>query len=227
MNRRLLPSAFLLLCGGCAHHHPPAAAVTAPPAASQDDAELARFLDWFPGEYSNHEQALEHNAQEGVEPAMELHHLFVPVPALQLEGHAFFVQQRAAGSERPFRTRLYLVKQGDPGEIVLEIFKLADEQAWHDAHLEPARFAALSAEELIPTPGCEVTWRWDGEAFDGRVREGACTITSSRTGERLSIRDELRLTAESISIHDVAYREDGSVAFGDPEQPTLNRRLRY
>ncbi len=217
----LLP---LLLALGCAHHAPPQAPVQPAPA---HDAELERFLTWFPGEYGNHEQALEHNSVEGAEPIPELHHLFVPVPAFHLDGHTFFVQQGIAGSDTPFRVRLYRVARGHDGSIVLDIFKFADEPAWRDAHLRPADFASLQADQLVPTPGCSVSWHWSGDHFEGQVAEGACKIISSRSGEPLTIYDELTLSEEILTTHDVAYRDDDSVAFGDPDRPTVNRKLRH
>ncbi len=224
MSLRLAP---LLLAAGCAVHVPPATLTDASAHQAKGTAELDRFLAWMPGEYGNHEHALEHNSVEGADPMAEVHHLFVPVPAFHVDGHALFVRQTLIGSEDPFRLRLYRITQGEPGEIVLDIFRFADEDAWRDGHLDPAAFATLRMDELVPTPGCSVSWRWDGEAFEGAVEEGACKIVSSRTGETLTIHDELRLTDETISIHDVAYREDGSVAFGDPKTPVLNRKLRH
>jgi CpeT protein len=219
--------AVALLGLGCAGPVVEPEALAQPAAAPGPSAELQRFLAWFPGEYSNHEQVVEHDAVEGAEPMHRLHHLFLPVPAFHLDGHAFFVRQTLDGGDAPFRVRLYAISEPSPGEIRLDIFKFADEPAWRDAHLRPADFATLTMNQLEPTPGCEVTWRWDGARFEGAVREGACRIVSSRSGEPLTIHDELTLTDEVITIHDVGYREDGSVAFGDPERPGVNRKLRH
>ncbi len=225
MQRTIVALALLTL--GCAQHAPDLQTLAAPSPAPGPGAELTRFLEWFPGEYNNHEQAVEHEATEGADPMHRLHHLFLPVPALHLDGHAFFVRQTLDGADTPFRVRLYEVSEPTPGEIRLDIHRFVDEPAWRDAHLRPADFATLTSDQLEPTPGCEVTWRWDGELFQGEVAEGACQIVSSRTGETLTIHDELTLSDEVITIHDVGYREDGSVAFGDPEREGVNRKLRH
>ncbi len=48
-------------------------------AADQLSADLQRFLDWFPGEYDNHEQVWQQKL-DGAEDVLEhLHHIFAPV----------------------------------------------------------------------------------------------------------------------------------------------------
>ena len=73
-----------------------ALAITALPAAAMTaEEEFALFLDWFEGEYDNHEQVWQQEVDEVPEKERleHIHHRFVPVEAPALGEHIFFVLQ--------------------------------------------------------------------------------------------------------------------------------------
>ncbi len=198
-------------------------------AARTLEEDLARFLAWFPGEYDNHEQVFRARAR-GEKPHERLHHIFAPVPLPALGEHVFYVQQSfPEEGGRIYRQRLYrLMPNAKRQAIELTIFSFPDEAAVVDLHLHPEKLAAIDVGTLRSIPGCEVYWHWTGEHFEGRMDAGACTFVSPRSGKRITIHDDLRLTAEEIWIRDVARDETGQLVFGDPEREHhKNRKVSY
>ncbi len=197
--------------------------------ASELDAHFARFLDWFPGEYNNHEQVWQAGVSKE-DPHEHLHHIFAPVAVPALGAHVVYVQQHMnADPEKIYRQRLYLLEPNrERDAIMLTIYSFADDAAVRNAHRDPSSLAGLTAEQLRNIPGCEVYWTWNGEYYDGHMDEGACTFVSQRSGKRITITDDLRLTQNEIWIRDVARDEEGNLVFGDPDRAHhKNRKVQY
>lgn len=203
--------------------------LTAPPAPLSLEEQLRLFLEWFPGEYDNHEQVFRARAK-GETPHERLHHIFAPVSLPAFGEHVFYVQQSfPEEGGRIYRQRLYVFAANPERQAIeLVIYSFPDEQAVLDAHRHPEKLAALTPDSLRRIPGCEVYWHFNGEFFEGRMDQGACTFLSPRLGKRITIHDDLRLTAEEIWIRDVARDEEGKLVFGDPDREHhKNRKVRY
>jgi hypothetical protein len=219
-----------LLGAGCANTREPAADSSKENASLE--RQLATLLEWFPGEYDNHEQ---HWQQETVEkraqPIEHIHHLFVPVDAPAIGAHTFFVKQYLDNDPRRiYRQRLYAFDTDSARDAVrLTIYSFKDEKTWADAFKDAARMAALAPSDLEARPGCEVYWRWNADHFVGSMVNDACRFVSQRTGgKEIIINDDLKLTAEEIWISDVARDPEGNLVFGNTEGvPHKNRKVRY
>jgi len=85
--------------------------------------------------------------------------------------------------------------------------------------------ANIDASELKTVPGCEVYWKYNGEYFDGTMKDRTCHFFSERSKKTLYITDTLRLTDSEIWIGDKAFDEDGNKVFGRDEQHK-NRKVR-
>jgi len=205
---------------------------TAAPAAdnSRLQADFTRFLDWFPGEYDNNEQVWQEELDQADNPHEHLHHLFVPASAPEIGEHTFFVQQYLDGDpENIYRQRLYSFSLDETeGAIRLDIFTFQDEARYRNAHLRPGSLDTLNPEELIARPGCEVYWTYDKEHFRGYMIEKSCAVMSRRSGKKIFITDDLRLTPEAIWISDEAFDTQGERVFGNPDGiHHKNRKVRY
>lgn len=154
----------------------PAVSSAQAPAPRADD-ELSRFAAWFGGEFNNHEQVWQQRidlADAKVTtkpvPAAHLHQIVAPFSARALEGGvaSYYYLQQQRGGERTASSvatlqrvlRLSSVAEG----LRMELFRLADERAWLDAHRQAGRLDTLTANDLRPLPACELRWRWDGTA---------------------------------------------------------------
>ncbi len=200
------------------------ALVTAQAVSETLQADFDRFLEWFPGEYDNHEQHWQDKLDKAPQVHERIHHIFYPVSAPAIGEHTYFVQQYMDGDPANiYRQRLYRFSvDATEGAIRLDIYSFNDEPKYRDAHLNPGILAGLGSSELGDRPGCEVYWKYTGEYFHGYMKEKACTVISNRTGQRIFITDDLRLTPDEIWIRDEAFFEDGSRVFG--KQPVSTTR---
>ena len=232
--RRVMPLALAWLC---------AVAATAPafaqPAGPTQAENLARLTRWFAGEWNNNEQVWQQKIAAAdakvlvkEDPSEHVHHIFAPVPAPLVGAQVFYVQQAAADKlAKPYRQRLYRFTADEAEAAVkLEIFRFKDEGKYLDAQRRPESFSGLGLEQLQPTPGCEVWWRFDAarQAFAGTMKPGACSFVSPRSGQRVFISDTLELTEHNISINDQARDEAGNYVFGSKSNtPNKARKVRY
>jgi hypothetical protein len=194
------------------------------------DDRLALLLEWFPGEYDNYEQTWQESLDQVAQPHEHLHHIFLPVDAAAIGEHTFFVQQYLDGDpQNVYRQRLYRFDlDQDEQAIRLKIFSFKDEAKYRNAHLRPAMFGELAMVELIERPGCEVFWKYDTDHFKGYMKERACSFVSKRSGKRIYVIDDLRLTADEIWIRDEAFDEDGGRVFGNEAGVHhKNRKVQY
>jgi hypothetical protein len=197
------------------------------------ERQLALLLEWFPGEWDNHEQHWRHRTVEQREKPHEwIHHVFRPVSVPAIGEHAFFVRQTFGDQpDRVYRQRLYrFAPDPDRNAVRLSIYTFRDEAKYADAWRDPSVLDGLAADELETRPGCDVYWRLDpsGGSFTGSMDEGACRFHSPRLGREIVIHDDLRLTPEELWIRDVATDLDGNRVFGDPDaEHHRNRRVRY
>ncbi len=215
--RMLFPLVFSLLWLATSAHAMPA------------DEEYALFLDWFEGEYDNHEQVWQQEVDEvPEEDRMErIHHRFVPVEAPALGDTVFFVIQTMDDDlDKVYRQRLYSFSRDEKeGAIKLVIYRMQDEAKYQDSWKNPALVKDIGMDEVSTTPGCEVFWKHNGEFFDGYMKDKACHFFSKRSGKEIYITDNLRLTDSEIWIADKATDVDGNYIFGRDE-PHKNRKVR-
>lgn len=199
-------------------------------AGEQLDTDLQRFLDWFPGEYDNHEQVWQQEL-DGAEHVLEhLHHIFAPVSVPAVGENIFFVQQYLDGDpQKVYRQRLYRIDRDDEEQAIrLTILSFRNEQKYRGAYLQPAILAGLSSDDLVARPGCEVYWTLVGDYFKGYMKERACNFVSERSGKKIFVTDDLRLTPDEIWIRDEAFDADGNRIFGNVDGiHHKNRKVRY
>jgi hypothetical protein len=225
--KRLLFTLTLALAG-------PALAQTAPL-----QADLARFVQWFGGEFDNHEQvwqqridATKPGAPADAEKTAHSHSVFAPIALPALGAHVYYVQQSLDGDlSKVYRQRLYRISADDAAKAVrLEIFSLPEPKAVLNAHLRPELLAGLDVATLRPAKGCDVLWRFDAaaQAFEGQVAPNACSYVSPQLGKRIIVNDTLKLTASEIWINDQARDEAGNHVFGSKSNtPVKARKVRY
>lgn len=203
------------------------------------DQDLQRFVQWFGGEFDNHEQVWQQKLDAAKlpggkpeDPIAHTHHVFAPVAVPQLGERIYYVQQNLDGDPaKVYRQRLYrITPDAEARAIRLEIFSLPDEKRFINAHLKPELLAGLDVATLRPAKGCDVFWRFDAEAqaFIGTMVPGACSYVSPRLNKRIIVSDTLKLSASEIWINDQARDEQGNHVFGSKTNtPVKNRKVRY
>ena len=204
------------------------AVLVSPVPATAAEQEFQRFLTWFEGEFDNYEQVWQQKTDNEEDVLEHIHHIFKPVRVPALGDNVFFVKQYMDGDyDKVYRQRLYRFSVDD-GEnaILLTIYSFADEMKYRLADQRPAILETLEPDGLKTIPGCEVFWKWNGEFFDGYMKQDACSVVSRQTGKRIYINDTLRLTDSWIWIQDQAHDADGNRIFGH-DVPHKNRKVKF
>ena len=212
-----------------------ASAMTGEAAATGQDGSLDRdfrtMMDWFPGRYDNQEQVYferELNVPQE-DRHQRVHHIFFPADLDGFPGKTFYIQQYQHDDPGDiYRQRIYAFEPDyGEGAIRLTIYTPKEPEALVDAHLSPSKLKGLSLNDVIARPGCEVFWKREAAQFVGYMKEDACSFVSPRSGERITINDDLHLSRDEIWINDRATGEDGARAFGNRAGvPYKNRKAR-
>ena len=204
------------------------ACLSAPLCSAATEADFARFLDWFEGEFDNYEQVWQQKQDNEQDILEHIHHIFKPARVPALGDNVFFVKQYMDGDyDKVYRQRLYRFSIDDQeNAILLTIYSFADELKYRLADQQPAILEDLDLDGLKTLPGCEVFWKWNGEYFDGYMKQDACSIISRQTGNRIYINDNLRLTDSWIWIQDQAHDAGGNRIFGH-DVPHKNRKVKF
>jgi len=222
---------FVLLMAGLASLSVSAGGHTSAPSVDLSlEQQLDLFLDWFPGEYDNHEQNWQDNLSQVEQVHERIHHIFYPATAMQVGEHTFFVQQYLDGDRgNVYRQRLYSFSIDEAeGALRLDIYSFLDEPKYRDAFLNPEILATLDKSELVARPGCEVYWEFAGDHFHGYMKDRACKVMSRSTGQPIYITDDLRLTPDEIWIRDEAFDAAGKRVFGNRAGiHHKNRKVQY
>ncbi len=189
---------------------------------------LAHFLTWFEGEYDNNEQVWQQR-EDGLDEASRhehIHHIFRSVSVPALGQHVMFVRQYMDGDyENVYRQRLY--QFSEEGDIIrLSIYRFKDEGPYRDTDRDPSLVEALTKDQLIHRPGCDVLWQWHDDRYVGEMPDGQCRFYSERQGKTIIIDDTLQLSATELQISDRAVDEEGNTVFGR-DTPHVNRKVRY
>jgi hypothetical protein len=195
-------------------------AIAAAPAPADDlEYDLRTMMDWFAGEFDNHQQHVEEVEAETPpdHPHEWIHSIFQPVELPVFGDHVFYVEQYTDGDPTNiYRNRLYSFSVNDEvGAIQLTIYSFKDHEAVVGAHEDPSKLADLTVDDVRTLPGCEVFWKRQGDNFIGWMPDGACRVPSRRTGKTIIIDDDLVLTRNEIWIGDRAEDEDGNYVFGN------------
>ncbi|HYK25837.1 MAG TPA: CpcT/CpeT family chromophore lyase [Steroidobacteraceae bacterium] len=201
-----------LLAVGCASHAP------------SHDAELAQIDEWLPGRYDNQEQ-IAADRRAGRPPHEPLALTVLPVDALQMGHHVFYVEESAGRIEPPGTPRLILAQHLASieiinGKIIAAIYSFTDSQRWRAGLSNPELFSSLQPEDVKLMRGCGLTWSTDQPGKDVAANEprkdvavndpSHCITSSALTGgaEPLAIRVEL--TREEIAVSTAPAEAGGS-----------------
>lgn len=129
------------------------------------------------------------------------------------DGCWLYVEQAMATAlERPYRQRIYCVQPCSDGSTASHVFELPGVALEYvGAWSEPARFAALSPEQLVQREGCTVYLRREGDAWRGSTRASDCISTLNGAAYATS---EVVVTATSLTSWDRGYDKAGKQVWG-------------
>lgn len=191
-----------------------------------NSANMERFNRWFEGEFNNYEQYAQDKYDSVKHPHMHIHSIFKKVDLPLFGKNVYYVEQYSDGDrEKIYRQRIYSFTENIADTVIeLEVFSFNDPKIYRHAHKNVEVLNGLSPEQVKKFPGCEIFWKFDGEKYTGKSKEGSCTFTSSRSGKLLTMHDDLVLTNDAIWILEKATDQDGNHVFGP--QDGIHYKLR-
>jgi hypothetical protein len=206
VNRIALLAAFGLLAA-CASQ------------GKRQEAELAQLLEWYPGHYSNAEQA-EADERAGLPAHAALDIGIVRVYAPLIGEYAFYQQETVAGDSRRIISQRVVAFETVKGQGIVEsLWSLAEPARWRDAHMNPDLFKSLQPQDFVPMRGCELVWSKEGERFVGANNAKACRAISPATGGTLRMDLRAELSPDELALTDLSYDVAGRLVQGNSAEP--------
>jgi hypothetical protein len=143
--------------------------------------QLQLLMEWWPGEYDNHEQIVRQSggglSKPVYEPHSRIHAHYRRVDLPSLGEHVLYAEEyRNDDPADLHRARFYSVRIDlDARALRAKPHDPPSEADLVGAHADPARIRALAAGKLISGDGaCDLLLRFEGGQFRGRARPGAC-----------------------------------------------------
>ena len=178
------------------------------------DDQAAKVAAMMQGHYDSRDQAAADKTYFPIALAMVL------IWPDRSDGHWLYVEQAMADTpDKPYRQRAYRVYNGEDGEVISEVYTIAEPerfvQGWRTGSL-----AALHRDMLQPRTGCAVHLRAQGDAaqsptqsvvWQGATMGNGCA--SERSGAAYATA-EVRLEAERMSSWDRGFDAAGKQVWG-------------
>lgn len=197
--------------------------------AQLDDLQrdLNTLLEWFPGEYDNHQQVYKEAFEKlPLEKRhRQTHHIFHEVNIDAIPGRKLYAQQsQHYDRDDLYRQRIYSFEIDTSEQAIrLRIFTPKDPSKLTNGHLKPMLFEKLSSKDFFLKPGCDVFWKLEDNSFKGYLKENACTYYSERFEKQVFLNETLVLRKDALLLEDSATDSEGNPVFGVHKKgPTIN-----
>lgn len=174
--------------------------------AEGEPSELEELASWMIGNFSTAVQASENPEFF----AINLH--IVAIWPDRTDGRWLYVEQAVSEyQDRPYRQRIYRVRELVPGLFETQIFTLPDPTAAVGAWLAVDPLPSLQPEALTEREGCAILLRRRGETFVGSTIATLCTSTLRGASYATS---EVVITPDGMVSWDRGFATDGSQVWG-------------
>lgn len=199
----------------------PGCQMPGPQVASKDPKEAVAAL--LVGSFSSAEQA------KGDKDFREIHLHMTRIWPARVDGPWVYIEQAVASEPlKPYRQRIYQIALSEnpdaaPGTVESRVFELpGDPLAFAGAWSEPARFDAMTVEQLVPRDGCTVYLvpNTDGSWSGGTDGNGCSSALRGATHAT----SEVTATAQELRTWDRGFDKDGKQVWGAEKGPYVFRR---
>ncbi len=158
--------------------------------------DVATLTQWMAAEFSNQAQAIEN-------PPFFAHIKVCmrPLPKGFQSGVSLYLEQAYNFQlNKPYRVRVLHFIQRE-NDVLLENYKVKDEEKYHGAARDLGKLATLSVEDLEPMDGCDILVEWTGSSFRGKVEPGKkCMVV--RKGANTYLDNEFIVTESHMTSYD-------------------------
>jgi hypothetical protein len=198
----------------------PSGADAAPGATFPGD--FARLVEWLTGSFSSAAQAAADSAYHDIRLEM------VRIWPDRADGAWFYVEQAVADArDRPYRQRVYQVRQRDLSRFESVVYTLPEPrrfvQVWRSPGKLDRAFARLDPTDLELRGGCAIVlMKQDATCFRGSTSGRECR--SSLRGADYAT-SEVTLTADRLISWDRGFDADGRQRWGAEKGPYVFDRI--
>lgn len=179
-------------------------------------ADGVKIAQWLEGRFDN-------AAQIGAEGDPARPHLYVIHESFRSDaapGTLVYAQLHVGGPQGDvYRQRIYAFEDaGESGSLRMGVYTLTDPASLAEPGGRAERLAALTDDDLIRSdPACDFHWQTDGDGYTGEIKDGACLITSSRSGREMIITARFTIEAGTFAhIEAGRFADSGETAFDAP-----------
>jgi hypothetical protein len=198
-----------------------AAAILAGCAGSKEpkpDVEMQDLLQMFPGHYDNTAQVQSDIANRVQPPHEALVLDIVPIEAVMLGEHVFYVQESIAGDPKRVLGQKVVMFGVVKKRIVQTDFALAEPHRWRNGQFNPDLFKAIMTQDVHSTKGCSLNWkRADSGNFEGANDPKTCHNRAGGAGGVAAI--ELRAELGPLEYATAEQALDKRLPLGHPNEP--------
>lgn len=195
---------LVMLLAGC---------ITAP--ESNPDKHFQLMMTWLAGRWDNSAQV--EAERRSATPAFDrhLHYAmhYVPIRTPAMDGQVFAIKSYNEGGFAGPLTRVALHRfrrLPNSSDIGHEFLFLLDPDRFGDLKVSLRALESLKESDVRINSQCRMYWRWQGDHFEGRTRQGQC-ITSSYTPTKILVEGHGILHAEQLIRHDTNYEMSGEL----------------
>jgi len=197
--------AAALIAGGCASGRQ---------SSLSHDAELAQVDEWLPGRYDNQQQ-IAADRRAGRPPHQPLALSVLPIDALQMGHHVFYVEESAGHIEPPGTPRLILAQHLASidfvnGKMIAAIYSFTDPQRWREGLAMPELFSSLQPEDVKLMRGCGLTWSVEPGKDTATDDPSHCLSSSALTGGSEHLAIHVEITRDEIAVSTAPGEAAGS-----------------
>lgn len=158
--------------------------------------DVVTLTQWMATDFSNQAQAFEN-------PPFFAHIKVCmrPLPKGFQSGISLYLEQAYNFQlDRPYRVRVLHFIQRD-NDVLLENYRVKDEEKFYGAARDLNKLATLSADDLEPMGGCDIIVEWTGDSFRGKVEPGKkCMV--ERKGKNTYLDNEFIVTKTHMTSYD-------------------------
>ena len=195
-------------------------------ASQQDkpDVVLQELILMFPGHYDNTAQVQADIAQ-GIQPPHEALALdIVPIDAIMIGEHVFYVQESIAGDPNRVLGQKVVVFGVVRKEIVQTDFSLAEPHRWRNGHLDPDLFKGLMTQDVRSSKGCSLRWKRVEGKFAGANDPKTCHARAGGAGALAQIEFRAELGPVEYETTELAFDKPGHPVPGRPDEHSFKFR---
>lgn len=173
---------------------------------AQRTRELEELAYALAGSYTSAEQAKSDTSYYEIELEM------VRIWPKRKDGAWFYVEQAMASSKaKPYRQRVYHVKQVNDSTFTSTILTIKGGAAWYGAYADLVKLEQLPKDSLEALDGCDITLVRRGAVYEGSTRGHECPSTRNNASYTTS---EVVLRRDRMVSWDRGWNAAGEQVWG-------------